>query len=61
MKSKGHPVGATGASMHALAYKQLVGEPIGAAPGKGLPEIGVVFNVGGSAVTNCMTTLRRVK
>lgn len=60
LKSKGHPVGATGASMHALAYKQLVGEPIGVAPAKGTPEIGVVFNVGGSAVTNCLTTLRRI-
>jgi acetyl-CoA C-acetyltransferase len=61
LKAKGHPVGATGASMHALAYKQLVGEPIGAAPTKGAPECGVVFNVGGSAVTNCVTTLRRLK
>jgi acetyl-CoA C-acetyltransferase len=61
LKAKGHPVGATGASMHALAYKQLVGEPIGAAPAKGTPEQGVVFNVGGSAVTNCVTTLRRLK
>jgi acetyl-CoA C-acetyltransferase len=59
LKAKGHPVGATGASMHALAYKQLVGEPIGARPQKGQPEIGVVFNVGGSAATNCVTTLRR--
>ncbi len=61
LKAKGHPVGATGASMHALAYKQLVGAPIGAAPAKGTPEIGVVFNVGGSAVSNCVTTLRRIK
>jgi len=61
LKSKGHPVGATGASMHALAYKQLVGEPIGVSPQKGQPEIGVVFNVGGSAVTNCVTTLRRTR
>ena len=61
LKSKGHPVGATGASMHALAYKQMVGEPIGLAPKNGQPEIGVVFNVGGSAVTNCTTTLRRIK
>jgi acetyl-CoA C-acetyltransferase len=61
LKSKGHPVGATGASMHALAYKQLVGEPIGMAPAKGSPTIGVVFNVGGSAVTNCATTLRRIQ
>lgn len=60
LKAKGHPVGATGASMHALAYKQLVGEPIGAAPENGPPEIGVVFNVGGSGATNCVTTLRRV-
>jgi acetyl-CoA C-acetyltransferase len=60
LKSKGHPVGATGASMHALAYKQLIGDPIGVAPSKGAPEIGVVFNVGGSAATNCVTTLRRV-
>ena len=61
LKSKGHPVGATGASMHALIYKQLVGEPIGVARTKGQPEIGVAYNVGGSAVTNCVTTLRRIK
>lgn len=58
LKAKGHPVGATGASMHALLYKQLVGDPIGAAPGKA-PQVGVTFNVGGSAVTNCVTVLRR--
>ncbi len=58
LKAKGHPVGATGTSMHALLYKQLVGEPIGAAPSR-RPEIGVTFNVGGSAVTNCVTVLRR--
>jgi len=61
LKSKGHPVGATGASMHALIYKQLIGEPIGATRTKGQPEIGVAFNVGGSAVTNCVTTMRRIK
>jgi len=61
LKSKGHPVGATGTSMHALAYKQLIGEPIGVSAKKGQPEIGVVFNVGGSAVTNCTTTLKRIK
>ncbi|MFT3775873.1 MAG: hypothetical protein QM820_61805 [Minicystis sp.] len=59
LKAKGHPVGATGASMHALAYKQLVGEPIGVAAKS--PEIGVTFNVGGSGVTNCVTVLRRVR
>lgn len=61
LKSKGHPVGATGASMHALIYKQLVGEPIGATRAQGQPEIGVAFNVGGSAATNCVTTMRRIK
>lgn len=59
LKSKGHPVGATGASMHALLYKQLIGKPIGASPAKGRPDVGVVLNVGGSSVTNCVTVLRR--
>lgn len=61
LKSKGHPVGATGASMHALAYKQLVGEPIGMMPSEKEPEVGVVFNVGGSGATNCVTTMKRIK
>ena len=61
LKSKGHPVGATGVSMNAFIYKQLIGEPIGAKPTKGQPEIGVAFNVGDSAVTNCVTTLKRIK
>jgi acetyl-CoA C-acetyltransferase len=58
LKAKGHPVGATGVSMHALLYKQLTGEPIGQAPAK-KPTVGVSLNVGGSAVTNCVTVLRR--
>lgn len=61
LKAKGHPVGATGASMHALVYKQLTGDPIGAAPSKKTPEVGVTLNVGGSAVTNCVTVMRRRK
>jgi acetyl-CoA C-acetyltransferase len=61
LKSKGHPVGATGVSMHALLYKQLVGEAIGATLSKKTPSVGVSFNVGGSSVTNCVTVLRRVK
>jgi len=58
LKAKGHPVGATGVSMHALLYKQLMGEPIGLTQSK-TPTIGVSLNVGGSAVTNCVTVLRR--
>ncbi len=61
LKAKGHPVGATGASMHTLIYKQLVGEPIGVKPTKGQPEIGVTLNVGGSSATNCVSVLRRKK
>ena len=61
LKAKGHPVGATGVSMHALLYKHLVGEAIGATLTKKIPQVGVSFNVGGSAVTNCVTVLRRVK
>ncbi|WP_036860842.1 thiolase C-terminal domain-containing protein [Porticoccus hydrocarbonoclasticus] len=60
LKSKGHPVGATGASMHALAYKQLVGEPIGVAA-KGNPEVAMTVNIGGSGVTNCVSVMRRLK
>jgi acetyl-CoA C-acetyltransferase len=58
LKAKGHPVGATGASMNALIYKQLIGEPIGVPAKKA--DIGVAFNVGGSAVTNCVTVLRKL-
>jgi acetyl-CoA C-acetyltransferase len=59
LKAKGHPVGATGVSMHALIYKQLAGQPIGAVPAKKRPTVGVIFNVGGSSVTNCVTVLRK--
>ncbi|OQA33198.1 MAG: acetyl-CoA acetyltransferase [Betaproteobacteria bacterium ADurb.Bin341] len=58
LKAKGHPVGATGASMHALAYKQIVGEAVGVKAKKA--DIGIAFNVGGSAVTNCVTILRKL-
>ena len=58
LKAKEHPVGATGASMHVLLHRQLIGEPIGAAPARP-PGIGVLLNVGGSGVTNCVTVLAR--
>jgi len=59
LKAKGHPVGATGVSMHALIYKQLIGQPIGATLTKKQSSVGVTFNIGGSAVTNCVTVLRK--
>ena len=46
--------------MHALMYKQIVGEPIGQSVNKAVDH-GVVVNVGGSAVTNCVSVMRRVK
>jgi acetyl-CoA C-acetyltransferase len=60
LKSKGHPVGATGASMHALLYKQLTGSPIGAAA-TGSPELAMAVNIGGAGVTNCVSVLRRLQ
>ncbi|MEI4487905.1 thiolase domain-containing protein [Frigidibacter sp. MR17.14] len=55
LKAKGHPVGATGVSMHALAFRQLTGTA-GAmqCPGAGL---GLVFNMGGAAVANYASVL----
>lgn len=61
LKAKGHPVGATGASMHVLMYKQIIGSPIGMARKAGAPEVGVTLNVGGSAATNAVSVLRRVR
>jgi acetyl-CoA C-acetyltransferase len=58
LKAKGHPIGATGVSMHALAAMQLTGE----AGAMQLPraEIGGVFNLGGAAVANYVSILERV-
>lgn len=59
LKSKGHPVGATGLSMHYMAYRQLSGRPVGF-PCPGEPEFAGVMNIGGSGVVNCTTVLRAV-
>jgi acetyl-CoA C-acetyltransferase len=56
LKAKGHPVGATGVSMHALAFHQLTGDPIGLAASH--PEFGLLFNMGGMAVANYATVLQ---
>ncbi len=55
LKAKGHPVGATGVSMHALAYRQLTGRA--GEMQKAGAELGVVFNMGGSAVANYVSVL----
>jgi acetyl-CoA C-acetyltransferase len=59
LKSKGHPIGATGVSMHALSAMQLMGEAGDMQiPGATLAGI---FNMGGAAVANYVSVLERVK
>lgn len=57
LKAKGHPVGATGVSMHVLTAMQLAGE----AGDMQLPApvLGGVFNMGGVAVANYVSILER--
>ncbi|MGR3659607.1 MAG: thiolase domain-containing protein [Paracoccaceae bacterium] len=55
LKAKGHPVGATGVSMHALAFRQLTGTA-GDIQCEGA-ELGLVFNMGGAAVANYASVL----
>ncbi|HEY0290370.1 MAG TPA: acetyl-CoA acetyltransferase [Pseudomonas sp.] len=56
LKAKGHPVGATGVSMHAMAFRQLTGDPIGIAVPEA--EFGLLFNMGGMAVANYASVLQ---
>ncbi|TAM94735.1 MAG: thiolase domain-containing protein [Rhizobiaceae bacterium] len=59
LKAKGHPIGATGVSMHALCSMQLTGEAGGMQiPGATLAGI---FNMGGAAVANYVSILERIK
>ena len=59
LKAKGHPIGATGVSMHVLASMQLTGT----AGGIQVPnaELVGVFNMGGAAVTHYVSILERVR
>ena len=57
LKAKGHPVGATGVSMHVIAARQLTGEA-GDMQLKD-PGLGLVFNMGGGAVANYVSILER--
>ena len=59
LKAKGHPVGATGVSMHALACMQLMGEAGDMQiPGAALAG---VFNMGGTAVANYVSIMERLR
>lgn len=59
LKAKGHPVGATGVSMHALAAMQLTGS----AGDMQVHDatLGAVFNMGGSAVANYVSILEPLR
>ncbi|MBW8639335.1 acetyl-CoA acetyltransferase [Hoeflea sp. WL0058] len=59
LKAKGHPIGATGVSMHALTAMQLCGEA-GDIQVAGA-ELGGVFNMGGAAVANYVSIMERVR
>ncbi|WP_295853995.1 acetyl-CoA acetyltransferase [uncultured Xylophilus sp.] len=55
LKSRGHPIGATGVSQHVMAAMQLSGTAGGMqVPNAGL---GAVFNMGGAAVANYLSVL----
>ena len=59
LKSKGHPIGATGVSMHVLTSMQLRGEAGGMqVPGASL---GGIFNMGGVAVANYVSILEPLR
>ena len=59
LKAKGHPIGATGVSMHALSAMQLC-EDAGGIQVKN-PVLGGIFNMGGAAVANYVSVLERIK
>jgi len=59
LKAKGHPIGATGVSMHVITAMQLTGQ----AGAMQLPKADVagVFNMGGAAVANYVSILETVR
>jgi acetyl-CoA C-acetyltransferase len=59
LKAKGHPIGATGVSMHALAAMQLTAKA-GDMQVKNA-RLGGIFNMGGTAVANYVSILERIK
>jgi len=59
LKAKGHPIGATGVSMHVLAAMQLTGT----AGGMQVKDarLAGIFNMGGAAVANYVSILERLR
>lgn len=60
LKAKGHPIGATGVSMHVMTAMQLAGQ---APEGMQLKnaKLGGIFNMGGAAVANYVSVLEPLK
>lgn len=59
LKAKGHPVGATGVSMHVMAARQLMGDADEMQIANA--QTAAVFNMGGAAVANYVSILERQK
>jgi acetyl-CoA C-acetyltransferase len=59
LKSRGHPLGATGVSMHVMAAMQLSDQA--GAMQLGSPGLAGVFNMGGVAVANYCSILERIR
>jgi acetyl-CoA C-acetyltransferase len=59
LKAKGHPIGATGVSMHAMTAMQLTG--VAGDLQVGNARLGGIFNMGGTAVANYVSILERIK
>jgi len=59
LKAKGHPIGATGVSMHALTAMQLMGDAGDIQVANA--SLGGIFNMGGTAVANYVSILERIK
>ena len=60
LKAKGHPIGATGVSMHVLSAMQLLGQAPEGMQIKNAKLAGI-FNMGGAAVANYVSVLEPVK
>jgi acetyl-CoA C-acetyltransferase len=59
LKAKGHPIGATGVSMHIMGAMQARGEAAGMQVAGA--EIAGIFNMGGAGVANYVSILQALK
>ena len=60
LKAKGHPIGATGVSMHVMTAMQLTGQAPEGMQIKNA-KLGGIFNMGGAAVANYVSILEPMK